>query len=333
MTDRMRVILGHLHHRHPQHAPIKLQAASGALPATAVDTFRYTLDTGNLSYEQRKFYEENGFLVVRGLVSEEDLAKYKQRFDDICAGQVVVPGITKMKDVATKDKPLSERVLNKIQDFQHDDVLFKYCCTPEVVEYVKNFTGLNVQAAHTMLINKPPDSGSLTSRHPMHQDLYYFPFRPADRIVCSWTAMERVNRQNGCLVVCPGTHQGEFLAHGYPKWEGGVNKMYHGIQDYDPATERVHLEMEAGDTVFFHPLLIHGSGTNRTTGYRKAISCHYAASECFFIDVEDTMQSEISEEVMKIAERRLGKELADSMTYQDIWRFRSRTVAGDEWDN
>lgn len=50
-------------------------------------------------------------------------------------------------------------------------------------------------------------------------DLHYFPFRPADRIVCSWTAMQKVNRQNGCLVVLPGTHKGELLPHGYPKWE------------------------------------------------------------------------------------------------------------------
>lgn len=45
--------------------------------------------------------------------------------------------------------------------------------------------------------------------------------------------------------------------------------MYHGIMDFDPAAKRVHLEMEAGDTVFFHPLLIHGSGMNRTDGFRK----------------------------------------------------------------
>lgn len=45
--------------------------------------------------------------------------------------------------------------------------------------------------------------------------------------------------------------------------------MYHGIQNYDPSMPRQHLEMQAGDTVFFHPLLIHGSGTNRTAGFRK----------------------------------------------------------------
>ena len=51
-------------------------------------------------------------------------------------------------------------------------------------------------------------------------DLHYFPFRPADLIVCSWTAMEPVHRQNGCLVVLPGTHKNdELLPHVYPKWE------------------------------------------------------------------------------------------------------------------
>ena len=48
-----------------------------------------------------------------------------------------------------------------------------------------------------------------------------------------------------------------------------VNKMYHGVKGWDPNQERVWLEMEAGDTVFFHPILLHGSGTNTTQGFRK----------------------------------------------------------------
>ena len=73
-------------------------------------------------------------------------------------------------------------------------------------DYVEAFTGPNIRAMHPMLINKPPDSGKMTSRHPLHQDLHYFPFRPADRIVCAWTAMEHIDDKNGCLVVLPGTH-------------------------------------------------------------------------------------------------------------------------------
>ena len=62
-------------------------------------------------------------------------------------------------------------------------------------------------------------SGNLSSCHPMHQDLHYFPFRPAARIVCSWTTMERADRDNSRLVVQPGTHKEPLKPHGYPKRE------------------------------------------------------------------------------------------------------------------
>lgn len=243
----------------------------------------YTCDSGIFTPDQRDFYEKNGFVVIKSLVSPEKLDKYKDRFREICSKRVEVPYMTVMKDItiAKSEYTEGEKAITKIQDFCHDDELFEYCCLPEIIDYIKSVTGPNIMAMHTMLINKPPDSGSLTSRHPLHQDLYYFPFRPEQKIICAWTAMEKINRQNGCLVVVPGTHKGPFLKHAYPNWEGGVNKMYYGIQDFDfKNANLVHLEMEKGDTVFFHPLLIHGSGANRTNGFRKAISCHYAASEC-----------------------------------------------------
>jgi hypothetical protein len=35
------------------------------------ENFKYTTDSPFLSYSQRKFYEENGYLVVRRLVEDE----------------------------------------------------------------------------------------------------------------------------------------------------------------------------------------------------------------------------------------------------------------------
>lgn len=94
----------------------------------------------------------------------------------------------------------------------------------------------------------------------MHQDLIYFPFRPADYVIGAWTAMQRVDRSNGCLEVLPGSHRfgNEVKDHGYPAWLNGVNPAYFGIQDFDPSTAKLlHVEMNAGDTIFFHPLLYH----------------------------------------------------------------------------
>lgn len=291
--------------------------------------YEFTLNTNNfLSDEQRDTYEENGFMIVKDLVKQADLDKFKKRFQKICTEKIRVNGMTVMKDItiAKSEFLQGEKAVTKVQDFCQDDELFEYCCLPNIVNYVKAFTGPNIMAMHTMLINKPPDSGSLTSRHPLHQDLYYFPFRPQNLIVCAWTAMERITKSNGCLLVLPGSHKGEFHKHGYPKWEGGVNKMYYGIHDFDlDNLDLVHLEMNPGDTVFFHPILIHGSGANLTNGFRKAISCHYAASECNYIDVTGTIQEDFKVEVEAVASRRAGGE---KIHINDVWRFKSRLVEG-----
>jgi len=50
----------------------------------------------------------------------------------------------------------------------------------------------------------------------MLQDMHYFPFKPADKIVASWTAIERVDENNGCLYVVPGSHKGPLYQHTYP---------------------------------------------------------------------------------------------------------------------
>lgn len=44
------------------------------------------------------------------------------------------------------------------------------------------------------------------------------------------------------------------------------NKAYHGVKGFDHIP-RVNLIMEKGDTVFFHPMLLHGSGPNKTKVY------------------------------------------------------------------
>ena len=199
-----------------------------------LNTTSATLVSGKtfaLTQDDLDFYDKNGFFVVKGLYDRVDLDGYRQRFQEICQAKQKPPFMTIMKDVASRKDEKSEYTVNKIQDFQLDSVLSQYCSRPEVLDIVEALIGPDIMAMHTMLINKPPDTGNQTSRHPLHQDLWYFPFRPPDKIVCSWTAMEFVHRGNGCLVVLPGTHKGELLKHSYPQWQVGwclcVSGMIH----------------------------------------------------------------------------------------------------------
>ncbi|XP_011312026.1 phytanoyl-CoA dioxygenase, peroxisomal isoform X1 [Fopius arisanus] len=281
--------------------------------------FRLTRDTAKLTLKQRNFYETSGFLVLPKLIPQQLLDKFSQRFDDIVAGKVDRGVITVMKDVIHRSS------VNKLQDINRDDIFRLYIENKEILDIVECFTGKNIMAIHSMLIAKPPDIGAMSSRHPPHQDLYYFPIRPENKIVASWTAIEPCNTENGCLFVAPGSHlQGKIHPHAYPT-DYPTNKMYHGIQNIPESTRWIDLEMEPGDTVFFHPLLIHGSGVNKSNCTRKAISCHYAAAECNYIEVAGTIQENIAKEVLEVTMRRLpGIEIR----YEDVWKLKSSIARG-----
>ena len=143
--------------------------------------------------------------------------------------------------------------------------------------------------------------------------------------------MVPINRENGGLVVVPGSHkQGQLLEHGYPDWEkeGGVNKAYYGIKNLPKDLTYVYLNMGVGDTVFFHPLLFHGSGENRTQNFRRSISAHYGSSKCNYISSEGTLQEPLANEIVEYA-KKIFK--GGEMNYEDIWRFKVKLVQGQEY--
>lgn len=199
------------------------------------------------------------------------------------------------------------------------------------MKYAESIVGPDLRGVHFMAINKPSDPGTLSSRHPLHQDAHAFPFQPFDHIVCSWTALQRIHRSNGCLVVCPGTHRHRLYPHSYPKpWTGPVNGAYFGIQyDGDINTmlrKRVHLVMDPGDTVFFHPLLIHGSGANLSQRNRRSISVHYVNSALVGFNRNIPEQRDIANEVERLIKKVTGKEIK----FATYWKMKSRQIQGSD---
>jgi len=306
----------------------------------------YTLDgyaDKLMTMDQRLQYERDGYVMIKGLFKPEELQMFDDRFEQICEKKAKWGNMTVMRDVNLKiDKKKGVHNITKIQDWQDDPVLRKFIRHKKLVEYAKAFVGPNVKSIHTMVINKPPDLGKGSSRHPVHQDLAYFPFRPANRIVAIWTAMQKINHFNGGLAVFPGTHKnrpgGELLNHRYPNWEGGYNKAYFEIDDDSLSlqmNELVYPEFEVGDTILFHPLVIHGSSRNKSNGFRRSISCHYASANCRYIeDITGTGHETVALEVEAMAAKMvkrypaaLQKQLG-RVTFQQTWRLKSRMIAG-----
>lgn len=57
----------------------------------------------------------------------------------------------------------------QLQEILYDEVLFKYFSNENVINVVEDIIGENITAAHSMLINKPPDADPDASLHPLHQ--------------------------------------------------------------------------------------------------------------------------------------------------------------------
>eukprot|EP01084_Bolivina_argentea_P075844 137448_1 len=326
---RLNNILNHLNQQ-----PSSIES----LEPTPCNSFDLTIDNKMLTRKQQQFYEDNGYIVIKNLLNDSDVQKYYNRFDELIADPKKGPSsMIIMRDVALKglqkkDRK-SQRVVTKLQNWSQDNILWQFVKDPRIVSYLESIIGSSIRAHHFMVINKPADPGMLSSRHPLHQDQWYFPFAPSKHIVCAWTALQTINRNNGCLVVVPGSHKNTLFPHAYPSpWNGPVNKAYHGLQL--PPDEinkllgaRVHLEMSAGDTVFFHPLLIHGSGANLTNKNRRSISAHYCnpTKVDFIHDGIIPQQARIAKESEEIVKRMIGV----STTYEKIWKSKSRQVQGD----
>lgn len=98
---RLETLLGHLkgHHHDPSVSLSPTSQTEGSserelcmllIVICTASNFRFTLDNTFLTLSQRQFYEDNGFLVIRRLVPQEQLEIYRERFRKICCGDVKV---------------------------------------------------------------------------------------------------------------------------------------------------------------------------------------------------------------------------------------------------
>lgn len=234
----------------------------------------------SLTAQESDHYWREGYVLLRGLIDPATLKRIDERFLALVADETPAPSdMVIMQDVAyakggrEPETPLHG--INKLLSFENDPVLWPFAMDERLLSRVRDLVGQDLKTLSTNVFNKPPH---VDGRHPLHQDLRYFAIRPADKIVASWTAIQPCTRDNGCLAVIPGSHQGDLAEHASPDWEQ-VNFGFFAAQGID-VEARVHVEMDPGDTLLFHPLLVHGSGRNKTSDFRRAVSVHYASTEC-----------------------------------------------------
>jgi hypothetical protein len=144
-----------------------------------------------------------------------------------------------------------------------------------IVGSAEKLLGGEVYHYHSKMIMKDAKVGGAWT---WHQDYGYwyqngvlFPLLTSASI-----AVDRANRENGCLQVIKGSHELGRIEHVLTGEQAGADQER--VNEILKKLEVVYVEMEPGDTVFFHANLLHRSDQNRSEHPRWSMICCYNAA-------------------------------------------------------
>ena len=202
---------------------------------------------------RRAFYEENGFILVKGALPREECAVYREELHDLARRLQA----KKDSNATWRGTWLKEEERQRVQILYCHDVQFylssftRLLVDPRLLDPVADVIGPNIQLHHTKMFIKPPETGS---PFPMHQDYPYFPHE-RHSMLAAIVHFDDAPLERGCLRVVPGSNRGGPL----PTVTEG--NFYLSPEEW-PLEAALPVPAEAGDILIFNYLTVHGSGVN-----------------------------------------------------------------------
>jgi phytanoyl-CoA hydroxylase len=229
---------------------------------------------------QWRQFEEEGYLVLGKVLSDEDLAVLQKRIDDIMLGTASIDysQILMQLDSTTgeyKDAPEqtmghkgSTLAYRKIQNLEYDDLFEQFLARPVFRDVCARTYGKDVPVAcfRAMFMNKPSHQGT---KLPWHQDAW----TDLDRqpLITVWTALDPATKANGCVEAIPGSHKDGLINPSH----GSGFLTAEQVSEHCQPDKVVYLELEPGEAVLLHNWLLHSSDVNRTEISRRGFSVCY----------------------------------------------------------
>ncbi|MDA1192881.1 MAG: phytanoyl-CoA dioxygenase family protein [Candidatus Poribacteria bacterium] len=223
-----------------------------------------------VSTDEIKRLEEDGFLVKRQLIDKSWLRQIQGEIDarhETMAAETPQGVGVSWEEYDDPKKP------RRIRQLMHAEVvspgLNRVVDSPNVLDVLEPIMGENISLFHSKLLMKAAYDGTIT---PWHQDYAYW-YRQDNRplMINCMLFLDDADAENGSIQFVPGSHKGGLLEHDRANMSFGV--FLPGY--FEKRDDAVLLEMEAGDAVFFGPLVIHGSDANTSDRDRRACTTAY----------------------------------------------------------
>ena len=216
-----------------------------------------------ISSNQIKFFDQEGYLELEKILSEQDIVFYSKTYDAFINNEFDTTDLR--SDLSGKEDNDMEYITQIMLPSKIYPDLLDLSMHQKSLAIAQQLLGQDMILDFDMLINKAPHTNQPT---PWHQDAAYWIDMPDKRALSIWFAIDEATLENGCMWYTPKSHQSPLREHFQPLRKGA-------LQCSGSENESIAVPLKPGSCAIHHGHTLHYSRGNNTSGHRRAFILNF----------------------------------------------------------
>lgn len=209
-----------------------------------------------LDPEQIGAFHRDGFVAPVAVLSPEETADYRRRFEDYERSHDGWYVLSRGQKIHLLQTWVAELVRN-----------------PRILDAVEDVLGADILCWGTSLFVKDAHNPHFVS---WHQDSTYWGLDKPD-VVTAWVALSASTRQSGCMKMLPGSHTLEQVPHRDTLAENNLLTRGQEVAVEVDESKGAYIELAPGEISLHHVRTVHASEPNRADDRRIGVALRYIA--------------------------------------------------------
>lgn len=239
-------------------------------------------DQYEVTETDRAHFAEHGYVHLPGLLTEQEVADLEVVYDRFLRREIVVPGKDYCDMAGDYGRaPEDYSIVNVMLPRRYHPAWQGNVYERRAASVVRRLCGEGMAIDYDQLLAKRPHREDAVFA--WHQDMAYWPDTPDTRTATLWLAIDDSTLENGCMRFVPATNHEDRLRPHVPQYgdRGESHALGTDLRDDDVV---VPVPIRRGDVTVHNERVLHGSGGNRTAGFRRAYVLAFRAEPTIEIE-------------------------------------------------
>jgi ectoine hydroxylase-related dioxygenase (phytanoyl-CoA dioxygenase family) len=226
------------------------------------------MSSTQLSASQKAQYDLDGYLIVKKFLNAEE--------NTLLAGLATGDAVLRNNAFDLKDQSGKYTKLT-LWFTPGNDTFGLLTRSEKIISAVQTLQGEGeVCHFHSKLMQKEPKVGGAWEWHQDYGYWYKNGFLYPNALISVMLALTEATRENGCIQVLKSSHKMGRLEHHFAGEQQGADMPF--VEEALKKCERVYVEIQPGDVLFFHSNLLHMSESNLSDKPRWSLISVYNLS-------------------------------------------------------